>query len=379
MKGLFHYLPPFAPDDSGAVSVLYELGGLVVVMDAGGCTGNICGFDEPRWHTQGSALYSAGIRDIDAIMGRDDRLIRKIGAALQAVSCSFVALVGTPVPSVIGTDYTGLKHLLEKKYGLPVLAVETTGMEYYDRGEEKAYRSLVETALKQNGEMRDAGGKTPAAGAARTEGPRDRSAVTGVWGATPLDFPGDHPETLLRTLLPAYEQTELRCYGFGSGKGIPQDLGEAGRNLVVSPAGLAAAACLQDRFGTGYDVLGSGDTGNDEAAEPSVLIVHQQFLANAVRQRLNRKRSGRTDVATWFMLAQDYAGPHDTVLEGENDLQKLVQKNGYRVVAGDPLFLDAMPGFTGKFVKLPHYAVSGDLCSPQELLAGIAELEQADD
>jgi len=50
MKGLFKFLAPFAPDYSGAVSVLFELGGMIVVYDAGGCTGNICGYDEPRWY-----------------------------------------------------------------------------------------------------------------------------------------------------------------------------------------------------------------------------------------------------------------------------------------------------------------------------------------
>ncbi len=39
MRGLRKYLTPFAPDQSGAVSVLYELGGIIVICDAGGCTG----------------------------------------------------------------------------------------------------------------------------------------------------------------------------------------------------------------------------------------------------------------------------------------------------------------------------------------------------
>ena len=43
MRGLRKYLTPFAPDQSGAVSVLYEFGGIIVICDAGGCTGNICG------------------------------------------------------------------------------------------------------------------------------------------------------------------------------------------------------------------------------------------------------------------------------------------------------------------------------------------------
>ena len=60
MRGLRKYLTPFAPDQSGAVSVLYEFGGIIVICDAGGCTGNICGFDEPRWFESKSALFSAG-------------------------------------------------------------------------------------------------------------------------------------------------------------------------------------------------------------------------------------------------------------------------------------------------------------------------------
>ena len=69
MRGLRKYLTPFAPDQSGAVSVLSEFGGIIVICDAGGCTGNICGFDEPRWFESKSALFSAGLRDMDAILG----------------------------------------------------------------------------------------------------------------------------------------------------------------------------------------------------------------------------------------------------------------------------------------------------------------------
>ena len=37
MKNLLKLLSPFAPDQSGASAVLYELGGLMVICDAGGC------------------------------------------------------------------------------------------------------------------------------------------------------------------------------------------------------------------------------------------------------------------------------------------------------------------------------------------------------
>lgn len=105
MRGLRKYLTPFAPDQSGAVSVLYELGGIIVICDAGGCTGNVCGFDEPRWFERKSAVFSAGLRDMDAILGRDDRLVAKLVDAAEKVEAGFAAVIGTPVPAVIGTDF----------------------------------------------------------------------------------------------------------------------------------------------------------------------------------------------------------------------------------------------------------------------------------
>ena len=93
MRGLRKYLTPFAPDQSGAVSVLYEFGGIIAICDAGGCTGNICGFDEPRWFESKSALFSAGLRDMDAILGRDDRLVAKLADAVTKLDAKFAAII----------------------------------------------------------------------------------------------------------------------------------------------------------------------------------------------------------------------------------------------------------------------------------------------
>ena len=149
MRGLRKYLTPFAPDQSGAVSVLYELGGIIVICDAGGCAGNVCGFDEPRWFEQKSAVFSAGLRDMDAILGRDDRLVAKLVDAAEKVEAGFAAVIGTPVHAVIGTDYQALKRMCEKKTDLPVLAVNTDGMELYDGGERKAYLELFKVFARE--------------------------------------------------------------------------------------------------------------------------------------------------------------------------------------------------------------------------------------
>lgn len=139
MKGLRLYLPPFAPDTSGAASVLYPLGGMVIIVDAGGCAGNICGFDEPRWQQTGSrsAVFSAGLRDMDAIMGRDDKLIEKIRQACLMVDPRFIALIGTPVPAVIGTDYRALTRMIQNAVRLPAIAIDSNGTKNMIRAAQK--------------------------------------------------------------------------------------------------------------------------------------------------------------------------------------------------------------------------------------------------
>ncbi|WP_294152938.1 nitrogenase component 1 [uncultured Selenomonas sp.] len=263
MKGLRLHLPPFAPDDAGATSVLYPLGGLVTILDAGGCAGNLCGFDEPRFykktspfpprdatpapletpyspradseqserfrplgasptsakpdqtsggrglcdsersgeHLSGaektdkaalktapsspiepnkiarkdsplsesaqsprpaattkpssancaaplpSIFTSAALRDMDAILGRDTALLKKLAAAAQTLHPTgrplpFLALIGTPVPAVIGTDLPALARLAEKNLHIPALPIETDGTAPYDTGIEKTYQAL---------------------------------------------------------------------------------------------------------------------------------------------------------------------------------------------------------------------------------------------
>ena len=159
--GFRRFTTPFAPDQSGAVSVLYDMGGICVICDAGGCTGNICGFDEPRWFGSQSAVFSAGLRDMDAILGRDDRLVEKLFDASQIIPASFAAIVGTPVPAVIGTDYQALRRMSSRKTGLPVIAVNTDGMEYYDRGLEKTYIALLEEFCRQQKPVAAAGCELP--------------------------------------------------------------------------------------------------------------------------------------------------------------------------------------------------------------------------
>lgn len=381
MKGLRKYLTPFAPDQSGAVSVLYELGGMLVICDAGGCTGNVCGFDEPRWFETRSAVFSAGLRDMDAILGRDDRLVAKLADAAEKLDVTFAAVIGTPVPAVIGTDYRALERMLAKKTELPVLTVNTDGMELYDRGEEKAYLVLFGRFAGENVDV-EPGNIEKTQTAESCDGKRngknedvsvdieDRPRV-GIIGMTPQDVSDLKAAEKIRKL---YADQGLRavCYGMGDGLDEVRNASLAAKNVVVSPAALKAAQYLQKKFGTPYEIaypLVSELVPEVNYQGKKILIVQQQVIANAVRKEIE-KRTGEKEAittATWFMRKEEILtdlnvdAVDDISLKEEDDFISLVEKEGYDVIFADPCMERMISGFEGVFIPLTHFAVSGKL------------------
>lgn len=381
MKGLRKYLTPFAPDQSGAVSVLYELGGMLVICDAGGCTGNVCGFDEPRWFETRSAVFSAGLRDMDAILGRDDRLVAKLADAAEKLDVTFAAVIGTPVPAVIGTDYRALERMLSKKTDLSVLTVNTDGMELYDRGEEKAYLALFGRFAGENVDV-EPGNIEKTQTAESCDGKRngknedvsvdieDRPRV-GIIGMTPQDVSDLKAAEKIRKL---YADQGLRavCYGMGDGLEEVKKASLTVKNVVVSPAALKAAQYLQKKFGTPYEIaypLAPELVPEVNYQGKKILIVQQQVIANAVRKEIE-KRTGEKEAittATWFMRKEEILtdlnvdAVDDISLKEEDDFISLVEKEGYDVIFADPCMERMIPGFEGVFIPLTHFAVSGKL------------------
>lgn len=342
MRGLRKYLTPFATDQSGAVSVLYELGGIIVICDAGGCTGNVCGFDEPRWFERKSAVFSAGLRDMDAILGRDDRLVAKLVDAAEKVEAGFAAVIGTPVPAVIGTDYQALKRMCEKKTDLPVLAVNTDGMELYDGGERKAYLELFKVFARE---------KLPV-----------ETGRVGILGMTPQDVSDLKAADKLREKFKSQGHQAV-CYGMGDGLDEVKKASSVEKNIVVSPAALECARYLEKTFGTPYEVgypLVEELVPDMEYAGKKILIVQQQVMAGSIRAEL-RKRGGdgKITVASWFSMEKDLLEEGDVSLKDEEDYMDLVEKGRYDVIFADPCMRRMTKDFSGVFVDAVHFAVSG--------------------
>lgn len=356
VRGLWKGLTPFAPDQSGAASVFYELGGILVICDAGGCTGNVCGFDEPRWFGERSAIFSAGLRDMDAILGRDDRLVAKLTDAAEKIDANFAAVIGTPVPAVIATDYRALQRMCEKKTNLPILTVDTNGMELYDVGEEKAWLTLFKTF---------AGKDVASQKEASEEDDSSKKMKIGVLGLTPHDVSDLNVEEKFRKS--ENENTHYICYGMRAGIDKVKTAGSADKNLVVAPAALETAKYLEKEFGTPYEV---GYPFVDELIpelgyeRKKILIIHQQVIANAIRQEIRTRsdeQNTEVTVASWFMMKSELSEEGDLSLKEEMDYCKLVQNGNYDIVFADENMRGLVPGFKGTFVNIRHFAVSGKL------------------
>ena len=342
-RGFRRILTPFAPDQSGAVVALYGLGGISVIVDAGGCTGNICGFDEPRWLSEKSAVFSAGLRDMDAILGRDDRLIEKLQDAAGRVGGTFAALIGTPVPAVIGTDFRALKRMAEKKVSMPILTVESTGMLWYDRGAEAAYRELF-------GAFAEDAGKGPEA-----------DKTVNVIGTIPMDLPAGLPETVRKTL-EARGFERVRLFGWGASLEDVKGAGEAALTIAVSPAALSAARDLEKRFGIpvelgvpGAETLLPGE----DLAGKRILILHQAVLADTLRKVALLRGAASVTCASWFMMPEACRREGDVLLKEEEDLTALIENGSFDLILGDAVYRPLAGSYEGAWQDLPHFAVSG--------------------
>ena len=309
------------------------------------CPGSVrrcIGFDEPRWFERKSAVFSAGLRDMDAILGRDDRLVAKLVDAAEKVEAGFAAVIGTPVPAVIGTDYQALKRMCEKKTDLPVLAVNTDGMELYDGGERKAYLELFKVFARE---------KLPV-----------ETGRVGILGMTPQDVSDLKAADKLREKFKSQGHQAV-CYGMGDGLDEVKKASSVEKNIVVSPAALECARYLEKTFGTPYEVgypLVEELVPDMEYAGKKILIVQQQVMAGSIREELQKRGAdGEITVASWFSMEKDLLEEGDVSLKDEEDYMDLVEKGRYDVIFADPCMRRMTKDFSGVFVDAVHFAVSG--------------------
>ncbi len=247
----YHKLLPLATGYFGLSSALYDFGGLIVVYGPAGGAWHINIEDEPRWYRGPATVVGAGLLEMDVILGNDDKFIDNIASVAQSTGRTFIALAGTPISEIIGTDLKGFAYTLEARTGLPVFMVPTAGSEPYPEGAAKAFLALADKFM-------DAGRGQPVAGGIN------------VLGAIHLSSGKEaHMEPLLADI-------EGAGFTLNSVFSIPRP-GEddllanvrrapnAETNVVVCTSGLPLARRMHEKWGIPYVVgLPVGRAGCDE-------------------------------------------------------------------------------------------------------------------
>ena len=218
------------------------------------------------------------------------------------------------------------------------IALETDGTQFYDRGEQLAYKKLLRKF-------------------ARERYPVIKGRL-GVLGATPLNT-GLTSAAPIVSALKQQGWEDVVCFGMDSGLDEIRRASACERILVIAPSGLQAAEFLESEYGipyeTGYPCLPELLVQAASALRGKrVLIVHQQMAANALRGMLT---DCEADCATWFLPDRRFAAEHDFRIRSEGDLQSAAEN--YDVIIADNMLRRAVPRFTGQWLHFPHYAVSG--------------------
>ena len=362
MGRIFSKLPAFAADYSGAQGVFYDLNAILITYDAGSCAGCYWILDEPRLFSETKNVFSASLREKDIVMGADEKIKSRVRKTYEELGGECVMMAGTPVPTIIGTDYKGIAREIESELGIPAFGIDSSGLEFYDVGQRKAYESLFEYCDRQRGET---------------------LADVNVIGATPIDmWDLNQIKDMISFLKLAGAEKPVVWGANGKLKEIAGASG-AKLNIAVSESAISIVKKMKEKFGTPYIVgypVGKMQTeiwktqvhnilfDKDEMIENEVvperdervLIIGEQVASNALRDMLKYEYGYQVvDVISYFKMYKEYMREQDSFLVEESDFTELLTKREkYNIVIGDPLYFSLLPYQPEQTVFMPHTAVS---------------------
>ena len=260
MKQTATIISTYSADVMGVCSALFELGGMTVMHDASGCNSTYTTHDEPRWYDKDSMVYISGISEMEAIMGDDEKLISDIVDAAAVLKPAFIAIAGTPIPTMTGFDFEAVASVIEQRSGIPSFGFPTTGMNTYIHGASMAFAGIAERFVDDPEDNKSAGSSTLNMSARKLASVLDSCCMrpngikVNILGLTPLDFSVNGTDGSIVQWLEREGFEVVSRWAMGSSLEEIRRSAEADVNLVVSAAGYGAAKVLYERFGMPYAI-----------------------------------------------------------------------------------------------------------------------------
>ena len=400
MRQSYRIIPIYTADVSGVCSALYELGGMTVMHDPSGCNSTYNTHDEIRWYDQDSLIFISGLTEIDAIMGNDRKFIDDIEHAARELRPKFIALAGSPIPFMNGTDFPAIARVIEAETGIPTFSVPTNGMHDYVYGAGIALEKIAERFAGKTEIENDTQKQTSADKSAETEttddsrfpdsvvnmNPKKKEKRSGrsvnLLGVTPLDFGPQKNVEIMKENLHNYGWNVLSAWAMGDTLETLQQAGTADVNLVVSAVGLRAAKVLQEKFGTPY-VIGTPNEwlaetiseALEEAAEQQtdrkivylqnrmqkeaeITLIGEPVTMGSLAAGIEKKYGHSVRVFCPLKECENLVGEKDAIVLGEEAMEEALRDA--KIIVADPLYKPICPAKC-TFYELPHVAFSGRL------------------
>lgn len=244
----------YTADVSGVCSALYELGGMTVIHDPSGCNSTYSTHDEPRWFDTDSLMFVSGLDEMTAVLGDDNVLIDDVTHAVRDLKPRFVTLCSGSIPHIIAFDCKGVAHLLEKRTGVPMLPVATTGNRSYVAGVGAALTEWVKRfADSSESPYRVGSSGSPDCSANTLEGAAGpESFSVNLLGVTPLDFSINGNVDAMRKVFEDAGIPVNCCAAMGESFDSLRHIFRASVNVVVSSCGRRLARYMEQTAGIPY-------------------------------------------------------------------------------------------------------------------------------
>ena len=244
----------YTADVSVVCSALYELGGMTVIHDPSGCNSTYSTHDEPRWFDTDSLMFVSGLDEMTAVLGDDNVLIDDVTHAVRDLKPRFVTLCSGSIPHIIAFDCKGVAHLLEKRTGVPMLPVTTTGNRSYVAGVGAALTEWVKRfADSLESPYRVSSSGSPDCSANTLEGAAGpESFSVNLLGVTPLDFSINGNVDAMRKVFEDAGIPVNCCAAMGESFDSLRHIFRASVNVVVSSCGRRLARYMEQTAGIPY-------------------------------------------------------------------------------------------------------------------------------